>query len=144
MMLKIRNNLYDFKNLFRLKRFCFYLSCPSYDFICVDLETKCGECFICKCDGVTISEEAEKLTNYYSFLCHKDNEGGYLDFTKLTPSENNIFVWGDLERLKLEVKDINRYVDQMPEDLLETWKNFYQDVMSSVDVLEFNVVNNDS
>lgn len=137
----IKDHSYDPLKFLQLKRFVFNLEKKGFKFICSGLgDLKCGECLYCKCDLIKTRFDLRRLTSFYEFICHRDNEGGYVSgkvYGAKFFSDKNIYVWGDLDKLKVEVKEINRHKSEMPKELHATWKNFYNDVLSSVQLLEF-------
>ena len=139
-MIRIKNNLYSALDLQTLRKFAFGLESKKMEFYCKSAQFKCGNCLFCRCDLAKRKEDFQLLTRFPEFICHVDDSGGYVDVNKyrnILDKSANIFLWGDLERLKSEVKIINRFVDKLPSELHKIWKNFYFDVMTSVELLEF-------
>lgn len=140
-MLYIKDEKLSARLFFELKKFVFSLECRDYSFLCEDFGVFCGICLMCRMRKVKNREELDDLTAYPELICHKDDEGGYVNIEKYGRkflTIDNMFIWGDLDKLKKEVKYIHKYSYKIPRHLLNTWKSFYAAVISSVEVLEFN------
>ena len=77
----------------------------------------------CDCEGIYISKKSKRFENIKKKII-KDfgQEHGY---------------FGDLDKLKQEVKELNEYMLKNLE-YTSPWTDFYNDVMSSRMILEFN------
>ncbi len=132
----INNHEYSCINMFKLKQFAFSLEHKDIDFCC-RTDFKCGVCLFCKCDLIDTKFHLSKLTKFYEFICHKFG-GGYVSGKKYGEffNKNNMFIWGDLDKLKIEAKEINRHKMDMTKELVSIWSKLYQDILSAKEVLE--------
>ncbi len=139
MVVIIRDHYYSSNTLKKLKEFAFSLEIRDYPFECKSENIRCNRCLVCKLELVTNRDDLDELTQFPAFIGHKASEGGYVLTSRMRKgflNNKNIFLWGDLEQLKQEVKAIHRQVIKMPKHLHQSWKKFYEDVMSSVELLE--------
>lgn len=91
----------------------------------------------------------EVKTKFNEFIYHSDCEGFYISksskqYNKIKKKIQNRYgqlfcYFGDLDKLKKELNELNSYMLQNSEGLLkEAWIDFYNDVMSARKILEFH------
>ncbi len=88
-------------------------------------------------------------TKFREFVVHSDCEGIYISksskqYEKLKKKIERRYgqsfcYFGDLDKLKEEVRELNDYIlEKANGHIREAWINFYNDVISSRKILEFN------
>ncbi len=111
--------------------------------------------FALRYEGIDISifdfydQYPEVKTKFNEFIYHSDCEGFYISksskqYNKIKKKIQNRYgqlfcYFGDLDKLKKELNELNSYMLQNSEGLLkEAWIDFYNDVMSARKILEFH------
>lgn len=94
-------------------------------------------------EKISKRDDLVDITSYYALLCHSETEGGYVNphFRPELLTDSNFLVWGDLTRLKIEVKDLHKHLNDMPKHIQKIFCQFYFDVVTSMDILEFKLTN---
>lgn len=102
-----------------------------------------------RCDGIEMEirdfyQQGQIGTKYREFVNHSDCDGVYVSksskqYDKLEKKWHLPFDFGDLDKLKEEVKELDKIIkEHLKDDYYEwAWKPFYNDVISSKNILEF-------
>ena len=147
MNLYVKDTLYNLKLFKKFKRWVYDFSDRTTIFVCDEVSgLKCQNCLICRTEKITKREDLSTITLYSSLLCHSDTDGGYItpQFKPDFLTDNNLLLWGNLNRLKLEVKYLHKHLNKMPKDIQEIFRQFYYDVLTSIDILEFKLTDSNA
>lgn len=99
---------------------------------------KCNKCLCCLIENSNDLNKVKQLTKFPELLCHSDCDGGYR-YNRTSTGEHNgsSIMWGDLKKLKQEIKELAKYKDNLPEDLKNAYEDLEYDINNSRDVLIF-------
>ncbi len=101
----------------------------NIDLMC--LGGNCGKCFYC----LTNIFEPERLSDYPELLCHSDCDGGYK--TSCTEKDRDNLLWGDLDKLKLEIIKLKQYKYLLPDSIEQAYLDLEKDIQNASTVLIF-------
>lgn len=137
MGLAINNYDYSYSRLHQLRQFALDVEGNEKKLMCRDYGTikNCGLCIYCGVDNNISITKYNELINH----CDCDCDGGYISFNMFGIKEildEKKVLWGNLDKLKEEVEELNKHTNQLG-DLLKVWQDFYDDVMSEEYVLMF-------
>ena len=88
-------------------------------------------------------DKFKKETKFYEIINHSDCDGGYIDLKKMGLKIKNedkfrkSLMWGDLNKLKEEVEELNKHKEILEGWDLQSWDMFYSDVTEAVGILWF-------
>lgn len=130
MGLDINNYSYSYSRLHQLRQLALDYEGQKIDikefYYLLNGQTKFNE-FInhCDCEGVYVSKNSPKYEEY--------RQQTLKDFGQLEG------YFGDLDKLKEELNELNPYVQEKLKDspLLQSWNDFYSDVMEEDEIVEF-------
>ena len=130
MGLDINNYSYSYSRLHQLRQLALDYEGQKIDikefYYLPNGQTKFNE-FInhCDCEGIYVSKNSSKYEEY--------RQQTLKDFGQLEG------YFGDLDKLKEELEELNPYVQERLKDslLLQSWNDFYSDVMDEEEVVEF-------
>lgn len=96
--------------------------------------TNCGKCVYCLID------DNPSMTKFHEFINHSDCDGGYISYSQfgIDKSEMKIESWGDLDKLKEEVEELDKRKDLVPDGYRDIWADFVEDVRNADHTLTFH------
>ncbi len=147
MGLDINNYSASYSQIHRLRAWALKVAKKKFKLMCSDYGKMdgCGKCAYCRLSQVDTAKGWGKLVKFYEFINHSDCEGGYISLKKLglkvvdaKKFKDNL--WGDLDRLVVEVRELNKHKKELKNWNRTTWDSFYSDVMQAYKfggILEF-------
>ena len=80
------------------------------------------------------SDKNIRKTKFPVLIDHNDSEGGYLSFSEFGIEKVKDSVeWNDLDKLRLEMKELKKHHKEMPPEVKECFDDFYKFVFDKVD-----------
>lgn len=139
---KVNSYSYTYHALHVLRRWALNkVAKKPYKLMCRDYDkpVPCALCAYCQLTQAETTKEQEKLVKFYEFINHSDCDDGYLSFSSFDiPSTKTLDNgWGNLDRLKEEVAELDKHRKTLPKGYENVWRDFKNDVDRSVDRLEF-------
>ena len=147
MGLVINNYSYNYGTLQSLRRWALLVEKNKRKLMCFDYgvnklnSERCKKCVYCNLNGVLENKKRKEIVEFYEFVDHSDSDGGYISFSLFGIKESPEKIhgeWGDLDRLKAEVKELDKHTKSLNGKLLNAWNDFKTDVYRSRDILIFS------